>query len=205
MASERQPPKATTGQEQSVTVLSWNVWPPIPTRHSTLGYLGPAEFEERSMLSKLSVNLGPTWPGFMALCFLLTTYPSYAGSGASQMVKPLESLQSLLAQGQRQQQQFGNFHVDGRISCELRQVSSQDLAVSKKREGIRKAITAMGFTIFFFASLFFGSLGGAALNKTLGSEGRKKGIKWIVVALLLLALANYWDDVVIVAMSFLTD
>jgi len=133
----------------------------------------------------------------MAIC------PSYAGSGAAHMAKPQESLKSPLTQEQREQQ-FGDVHVDGRTSYEPRQDSSQELASLKKRDGIRKAISAIGFTFLFSASLVFASLGGAALSKTRGSEGTKKGIKWIVIALLLLVLTNYWDGVVIMAMSLFT-
>ena len=156
------------------------------------------------MLSKLSVNSGLTRTVFLALCFLMAICPSYAGSGAAHMAKPQESLKSPLTQEQREQQQFGDVHVDGRASYEPRQDSSQDLASLKKRDGIRKAISAIGFTFLFLASLVFASLGGAALSKTRGSEGTKKGIKWIVIALSLLVLTNYWDGVVIMAMSLFT-
>ena len=153
------------------------------------------------MLSKLSVNSGLTRTVFLALYFLMTTCPSYAGSGGVHMVKPQESLKSPLTQVQREQPQFGNVHIDGRTSYEPHQDSSQDLASLKKRDGIRKSISVMGYTFLLVASMVFASLGGAALSKTRGSEGTKKGIKWIVIALLLLVLMDYWDGIVRMAMS----
>ena len=139
---------------------------------------------------------------FSALCVLLAICSVFAGSSTAAINKPSESLQSPPAQWQKiKAQQYANFSPNYRMAYSPRQYLPTDLQALKKRERIRKAISSIGYVFLIFASTVFASLGGSALSKKLGGEGRKKGIKWMVIAFLSTVLAIYWTDLVTIAMS----
>lgn len=144
-------------------------------------------------------------PVFSALCLLLTICSAYPESSTAEMTKPSENLRLPPAQWQNKMAlRYANFSPKYRMASEPRPSLSPDLQALKKREGIRKTIDMIGFVILLVASLIFASLGGAALSKTSGSEGRKKGIKLIIIAGLLTVLWIYWDSLMIIAMSLLS-
>ena len=141
----------------------------------------------------------------LALCLLFTMCSVYAGASSAQLDKSPESLPSPRAHGQNNmEQRYANIALNQWVAYEPRQDLSQDLAALKKREGIRKTISAIGVTILIPLAIFLSILGGGAFSKTLSSEERKKSIKWIVIAVLLMVLATNWNSLVIRAMALLS-
>jgi hypothetical protein len=139
------------------------------------------------------------------LFLLLTICSVFAGSTTAEMNNPSEGLQSPPTQWQKiMAQRYANSSSNYRMAYEPHQYLPPDLQVLRKRERIRKAISMIGYVFIVFATTVFASLGGSALNKKLGGEGRKKGIKWIVLAFLSTVLAIYWIDLVTIAMSLST-
>lgn len=128
-----------------------------------------------------------------------------AGTSPAQPDKPTESPQSPRAHGQKKmQQRYANIALNQWVAYEPRQDMPQDLAALKKREGIRKTISTIGVTILIPLAIFLSILGGGAFSKTLSSEERKKSIKWIVIAVILMVLASNWNSLVIKAMALLS-
>jgi len=99
---------------------------------------------------------------------------------------------------------YANIALNQWVAYEPRQYLSQDLAAFNKHERIRKAISAIGVTILIPIAIILSILGGGAFSKTLSSEERKKSIKWIVIAVLLMVLASNLNSLVIKAMALLS-
>lgn len=142
---------------------------------------------------------------FSALCLLLTMCSVCAGASSAQLDKLPESLQSPRAHGQKNMEpRYANITLNQWVAYEPRQDMPQDLAAFNKHERIRKTISAIGVTILIPIAMFLSILGGGAFSKTLSSEERKKSIKWIVIAVILMVLASNWNSLVIKAMTLLS-
>jgi len=136
---------------------------------------------------------------FFPLCFFLTTCSANAGSSPAQFHLSREILQSPPAQWQKQMaQQYADFPVKPWVNSDTSR-GLRNPAEIKKLEGVRKTIAAIGVSILIPLAIFLSLFGGGAFCKTLGSEERKKRIKWIVIGVLLMMLASYWNELAAMA------
>ena len=126
-----------------------------------------------------------------------------AETSSAQMNKPPESPQSPLAHGQKNMEpRYANSALSQRLTYEPRQDLPQDLAAFKKREVIRKTISALGL-ILIPTAFVSAIIGGGVFVKTDSQEERKRSAKWLVIAVLLMVLSSYWNELVVTAMSLL--
>lgn len=138
---------------------------------------------------------------FFSLCLFLIACSADARN-SSQFQLSLETLPSPTAQWQKQMAlQAADFPVKLLVNSDPSRSFRLNPAEIKKIEGIRKTIAAIGVSILIPVAILVSLFGGGAFSKTLSPEERKKRIKWIVIGVILMVLASYWNDLVSIAVT----